>query len=325
MRWLTFLFLLVTPLGSAAAPALSGTWVLQQASSPAELARLEAGSLGAALQTPAIRGFCLRFPWRAADRDFALLEAGLKIARNHKLDFSVRFMAGRHTPARVFDAGCRYYLSQSSREKVPVPFLEDGAPNPIFEREYEAYVKRLATWCRAHGVRLLHLAWYGQEWAELNHGAEVRALKGYSFANWLTAHRRLIDIGLCVAGDDLAVEFPFSGHGPLTDAAPALARHVIAQAGPDSPRFYCQANGWGPGGEWGAPTAATEAAFDRVWTLPIRRGLQMIQPRDYDWPALFKRLADVHAAYCEVYAPSFTMAHQKELVEEIRKFAVRTR
>lgn len=301
---------------------ISGTWVLQQAASVRELERLEAGSLGAALATPAVRGFCLRVPWQAIARDFSLLEAGLRIARRQHLAFSVRFMAGRHTPARVFEQGCRCYFSDRAHEKVPAPFLEDGSPNLLFEREYEALVKRLAQWCRAHDVHLLHLAWYGQEWAELNHGREVRALPGYSYTNWLRAHQRLIDIGLKYAGRDLAVEFPFSGHGPLTDAASDLADYVIKKLGPESPCFFCQANGWGPGGEWGAPNAATESAFDRVWPKPIRRGLQAIQPNDYDWAAMFRRVRATRATYCEVYAPSFTLAHKAELATEIRKFAM---
>jgi hypothetical protein len=260
------------------------------------------------------------------DGDFALLEAGLKIARDHQMNFSVRFMAGRHTPARVFAQGCRFYLtSRGTREKVPTPFLEDGSPNLTFEKEYDTFVGKLAAWCRANQVRLLHLAWYGQEWAELNHGKEVRAAKGYSYANWLRAHTRLIDIGLKYAGKDLAVEFPFSGHGPLTDASVALADHVLKQIGPTNPVFFCQANGWGPNGDWGAPSREVETAFDRVWQKPICRGQQAIQPQDYDWTALYQKLYENRATYCEVYAPSFTMKRRAVLFSEIRKFAERAR
>ena len=62
---------------------------------------------------------------------------------------------------------------------------------------------------------------------------------------------RLLDIGLKSAGADLAVELPFSGYGPLTEAAVALADHVVERIGPANPAFFCQANGWGPGGDWG--------------------------------------------------------------------------
>ena len=115
---------------------------------------------------------------------------------------------------------------------------------------------------------MLHLAWYGQEWAELNHGKEVRAVPGYRYDRWLVAHKRLLDIGLKHAGPNLAVEFPLSGYGPLAEASAALADHVIAKAGAGSDWIFVQANGWGPGGEWGAPDPKTEAAFDRVWEKP---------------------------------------------------------
>src|SRR5262249_11473838 len=157
------------------------------------------------------------------------------------------------------------------------------------------FVTRLAQWCRDHDVRLLHLAWYGQNWAELNHGKEVRAVPGYSEERWLQAHLRLLDIGLKHAGDDLAVELPFSGYGPLAAAASAFGEHVVAKLGPSSPRFFCQANGWSPAGDWGAPDARTEAAFDKVWVKPICRGQQMIQPLDYDWAACYRRLYENQA------------------------------
>ncbi len=301
--------------------SVAGTWVLQQAASPGELQRELRRSLASALDTPHIRGFCLRFPWKAADEDFSLIEAGLKIARAHGVSYSIRFMAGRHTPDRVFARGCRFYLGgRSGNERVPVPFLADGSPNTVFEAEYEAYVARLAAWCRSREVRLLHLAWYGQDWAELNHGKEVRSQAGYSYANWLRAHERLLDIGLKHAEKDLAIELPFSGYGSLTDAAVSLADHVVGEIGQRNPLFFCQANGWGPNGDWGAPSPEVEAGFDRVWQKPICRGQQAIQPGDYAWPELFRKLYENRATYCEVYAPSFTLKRSAELAAEIRKF-----
>lgn len=301
--------------------SIAGTWVLQQAASPDELDRELRRSLATALRTPKIRGFCLRFPWKAADEDFSLIEAGRKIAHDHGVSYSIRFMAGRHTPDRIFAKGCRFYLGgRGGNERVPVPFLADGSPNSVFEAEYEAYVARLAAWCRSRDVRLLHLAWYGQDWAELNHGKEVRSQAGYSYANWLRAHEHLLDIGLKHAGKDLAIEFPFSGYGPLTDAAGSLADHVVGKIGERNPLFFCQANGWGPNGDWGAPNPQVEAAFDLVWQKPICRGQQAIQPGDYAWSELFRNLYENRATYGEVYAPSFTLKRSTELAAEIRKF-----
>ena len=153
-----------------------------------------------------------------------MLQSGRTIARRYHVDYSIRFMAGRHTPTRVFDKGCPFYTKRSLQgdlEKVPAPFTEDGVSNAIFEREYEALVARLSQWCRTQEIHLLHLAWYGQDWAELNHGREVRALPGYTFENWLRAHQRLVDIGLKYAGEGLAIELPFSGYGPCCEAAGA--------------------------------------------------------------------------------------------------------
>ncbi len=301
----------------AAGAAVSGTWVLQQVSSPAEWQRLQP-DLAAALSTPDMRGLSLRVPWRAIDSSFALLDAGRDLAKRRGVSFSARFMAGRHTPARVFESGSPFYMHDG--EKVPIPFLPDGEPNNFFEAAYKDLATRLAQWSRANGSPLLHLAWYGQDWAELNHGQEVRSAPGYRYENWLRAHMRLIDIALELADRKLSTELPFSGHGPLTDVAMRFTDYVIDQIGGWDRRFFCQANGWGPKGEWGAPDEDTEAVFDRVWAKPICRGLQMIQPQDYDWPAVFRRLYQAKATYCEVYAASFTLEHKKQLADEVHKF-----
>lgn len=297
--------------------AVSGTWVLQQASSVQDLQHYTA-TLSTALATPRVRGFSLRVPWKSIDADFALPDAGLALARRYKLPISLRFMAGRHTPARVFEAGSPFYLR--GQEKVPVPFLPDGSPNSFFEAEYKKLVERLAAWSRKNGAPLLHLAWYGQDWAELNHGEEVRSAPGYRYENWIRAHERLLDVAFATADATLSTELPFSGHGPLTDAAARFADYAVSELGGWNPLFYCQANGWGPRGEWGAPDDDTEAAFDKVWAMRICRGLQMIQPQDYDWAAVFKRLYDTRAAYCEVYAQSFEKEHRRALAGEIAKF-----
>jgi hypothetical protein len=328
----TAVFVPLAAMGAAQTPettlpnadAIAGTWVLQQVSSAAELKRL-APVLSQAMKTPHLRGFCLRVPWRSVDSDFSLLQQGLELARQNGIAYSVRFMAGRHTPPSVFDRGCRHYLTGKGGEKVPAPFMADGSPNQVFEEAYGKFVRTLADWCRQNGVRLLHLAWYGQEWAELNHGKEVRALSGYSQANWVRAHQRLIDIGLQQAGRDLAVELPLSGHGPLTDASLELAQYALKRLGPTNQSFFVQANGWGPRGDWGAPTAETEAAFDRIWKLPLCRGQQAIQPQDYDWSLLYAKLYENHSTYCEIYTPSFGMKQRDLLAQEMARFAATIR
>ena len=299
--------------------AVKGTWVLQQTDSVAQFDSLMAGYLGSALNEANIVGFSQRVPWNVIDGDFTLLQRGYDAATSRGLKYAPRFMAGRHTPARIFNApiNCPYYLKDGTNEKVPRPFKTDGTPNTVFEAQWDAFVEQLENWCRARNIRELHLSWYGQDWAELNHGAQVRALPGYTYQNWLNGHKRLIDRALAHADAYLAVEFPFSGHGPLSSntgspAARDFADHVIASIGTCKPRFFAQANGWGPSsggvmGDWGAPDAATEAAFDSdVWPEQIYRGQQMIQPYDYaNWSTIFQQLYTNKATYCEVYAGSF--------------------
>lgn len=294
--------------------SVCGTWVLQQVMSEPEL-RYRTPALDTVLESPGVTGLSLRFPWNAIDTDFSVLEEGLAIARRHGKEFSVRFMAGRHTPARVFDAGAPNYVVDG--ERVPAPFDANGRPNTIFEREYDAFVGRLAAWARDNGVSLLHLAWYGQDWAELNHGKEVRALPGYTDDVWVDTHRRLIDIGSRHAGPDLAVELPLSGYGYLSGGQSATLADKVIQTGKP---WYVQANGWGPSGEWGAPSASVEEDFDRIWAKPVPRGVQAIQPEDYDWSLLYANARAVGATYAEVYLPSFQGASSAALYEEAASF-----
>lgn len=299
-----------------------GTWVLQQVTSRGQLASLRP-RIERALEVDGVTGFSIRVPWTLIDRDLGVLDDARALASAAGKRLSIRFMAGAHTPEHVFTAGSPYYMSGG--KKVPTPFTSSGGVNAPFEAAYRDLVERLAGWSRANDVRLLHLSWYGQDWAELNHGKEVRARPGYSQAAWLRAHERLVDIGASVASADLAVELPLSGYGPVAHngLAAALAQRVIDRVGPSSPRFFVQANGWSPSGEWGAPDASTEAAFDEVWDLPVRRGLQAIQPQDYDWSAAYARLRAVGATYAEVYLPSFEGARAAELRREAAAFASR--
>ena len=319
------------------AEAICGTWPTQQVgghqpgqTSKAQFDELEENTIRPALLFKDVRGFSHRFPWFEIDTSMALAERGLALARNCNVDYCIRFMAGRYTPERVYKAGCRYIEVQQKGPfndspeavtKVPVPFNEDGSPNVVFEREYEKYVAELAGWCRANNVRLLHLAWYGGMWDELYHSQQIRELKGYTYEHWRDAHYRLIDIALRQAGRSLAVEFPFSGHGPTGDTVNELTAYVLKKIGPNNDIFFFQANGWGEKGRWGSPDAEMEALKSRAFEQPVYRALQMIQPQDYDWSKVYQWLYQTHATYAEVYTPSFTMPHKNELQKEITKFA----
>jgi hypothetical protein len=231
-------------------------------------------------------------------------------------------MAGRWTPERVFDAGSPYYLVDG--QKVPTPFTSAGGPNTVFENAYEGEVHSLVTWCRNNGVHLLHLPWYGQNFAELNNGREVRSAPGYTYAAWLGGHERLFDIALKVAGPDLAIEFPLSGYGPLVQAANDLARHIAGKTAGAPGEVYVQANGLDARGDWGAASPAIEEQMENaVWPLPIPRGEQMIGTGDYDWDQVYARLRANHAAYVEVYVTSFArdLPHHDQLLKDIASFA----
>jgi hypothetical protein len=327
------------PRSSTLADASCGTWVLQQVSSVTELERVRP-RLEAALALPGVKGLSVRFPWDAADltgaeRSDPILDLAREIADSRHKALAIRFMAGEHTPDRVFRAGAAYYLHAGRR--VPLPWSNASGDHRVFLRAYGAYVGRLAAWSRAHRVSLLHLSWYGQEWAELNHGRAVRAAPGYSESAWLAGHRQLIDVGVRHSGSDLTVELPLSGHGPLSGGlSAALADHIISRVGPNSDRFLIQANGWNETQEWGAPSMAVESQFDAIWDKPVRRGLQMIQPDGFDWAEVFDSLDATKALYAEVYLPSFwqvpgptaahdhnTLARIAQLESEIEAFAQR--
>jgi hypothetical protein len=296
-----------------------GTWVLQQVTSAQQLQQLRP-LLDDALATPGVVGFSLRVPWTAIDGDLGLLDAGLGVARAHGVAFSARFMAGRHSPARVLDAGPTYTVSGA---RIPAPFGPDGRPNAAFEAAYGDAVAALAAWSRANGAPLLHLAWYGQDWAELNHGREVRAAPGYSYDAWLAAHRRLVDVAVARAGGPgLVLEWPLSGYGPLWPAAGDLADHLVGAFATDPGGVVVQANGWDHDGVWGAPDASVERQMDAALTRPLTRAFQSIQPTATRWRETYGVARAKGARYVEVYADSFRGDAAPELEAEVRPGAV---
>jgi hypothetical protein len=291
-----------------ALPPVCGTWALQQSLSTTQLQQ-GATLISASLRTPGVRGLSSRAPWNVVDTDLSLFEEAYRQATALRKSLSIRFMAGRHTPARVFAAGAYSYVD-SAGARVPKPFSNTGvAGNPVFEAEYDKTVARLAAWSRSHGVRELHLPWYGHLWAEIDNGDEIRATPGYSFAAWLQGHQRLIDIGLRHAGPDLSIEFAMSGHwGPNAIAQRDLAAYMIARTRPWTPLIFVQGNGLGV--TLGSPT-----------TLELFRGMQMYGIGDYDWAAIYQRLREVGATYVEVYANSFTSARSAQLAAQIAPYS----
>ncbi|WP_243058099.1 hypothetical protein [Nocardioides sp. SR21] len=326
--------------GGSTDNAICGTWVLYQVESVSQLRTLRT-KIEDALALPGVVGFSVRFPWDAADMTGTqtttpLLDEAADIAADSGKALSIRFMAGAHTPQRVFDAGAASYLVNGN--PAPLPWSNASGDHQVFLDAYRDYLAKLAAWSKAHDVRLLHLSWYGLDWAELNHGAEVRAAPGYSQSTWLTGHEQLIDVGAQFASKNLTVELPLSGYGPLSGGqSAALADHIAERMGARVDQFAIQANGWDETQEWGSPSAAVENDFDKIWNGPVpTRGLQMIQPDGYDWAKVYDRLATADALYAEVYLPSFwqtpgpsaaydnnTTARIAQLENEIAAFAKR--
>jgi hypothetical protein len=302
-------------------------WALEQAETAAEVLGTYRAQVADARNTvPAVSGFSLRFPWSAVDEPRtlgSLLSAGKRVADENGLKFSVRFMAGRSTPSRLLaQMGPAYTASSAAGEVFPMPFRSDGtAGNPYFADAYEALLRRLATWYDANGCTLLHAAWYGMEWAELNHGMEIRGAPGYSEPAWLSAHQWLVNRAAAVQADhpDVVFEWPLSGYGPLATMSPALADHIVRMFGAHSNKAVIQANGWSHEGQWGARIPAVDAAMDACFRRPVARGVQAIrgwgestlhpQYSRAQIARALNRARACSAGYVELYLPTLLSAN----------------
>jgi hypothetical protein len=299
-----------TPNTSQGSTTISGIWVLQQATSTSQV---DSQLVETALGTPHIRGYSLRVPWSAIDGSSILLDQGLEVARTHHVAFSIRFMAGRYTPAEVFQGGSPSYTVAGTR--FPLPFNSDGSPNTTFENAYRQEVSTLAGWSRKHGVRLLHLPWYGELWNEYYLGPAVMGSPGYSYQAWLTAHERLAQIAFQFAGSDLGIEFPLSGvdNSPNHSVFKDLSNYANSLAGSHPTWLYVQTNGLGQ---------ATYGMRVFGGGLKVEHAQQMFRGDDYDWAAIFNLVRLSHDAYVEIYAASFrpSLLHHAELVAQVGSF-----
>jgi hypothetical protein len=290
---------------------ISGTWVLQQANDASEV---DTSSVEAALMTPHVRGYSLRVPWSAVDGSTSLLDKGLQVARAHHLEFSIRFMAGRSTPARVFQAGAPSYTVSGSQ--VPTPFNKDGSPDAIFEHAFQEQVAAMAAWCRRNSVHILHLPWYGELWSEYYNGPAVVAAPGYSYASWLTAHEHLATIAWQYAGADLAIEFPLSGTDQSAKhlAFKDLGKFLNKLAAAHPTWLIVQTNGLGQP-KYGMHPFASRG-------IQLEHAQQMFNGNDYDWNAIFNLIRAGKDVYVEIYVTSFSpnLPHHVELVAQVAGF-----
>jgi hypothetical protein len=302
------------PASTATAPskvtpaAACGTWVLQQIGSAADLDR-QAADIKRALAVPGVTGFSMRVPWSAIDKDLTLLDKGRALATGAKKKFSIRFMAGRYTPKRVFDAGAYSYVAATG-DRMPKPFSNTGAAgNPVFEREFDAVVARLVNWARNNSVSLVHLPWYGYLWAEIYHGEDLQATSGYSYAAWLAAHKKLVQLAYARAGNGVAVEFALSGHwGGRNTGSTDVSNAIVGVAGTWSRYMFVQGNGLG-------------RFNNKATSREIYHAKQMYDGGNYDWTAMYRNLYDNDERYVEIYTSSFSLTGAKQLATEAQRFA----
>jgi hypothetical protein len=283
-----------TAAAASALPPVCGVWVLEQVSGPWELNNMRP-QLEAALATPGVRGLSVRAGWDAIDGDLSIFDRAYEIAQSAGKELSIRVMAGRYTPARVFTLGAYSYVD-SNGDRIPKPFSSSGVPgNPVFEQQYRDMVSSLAAWSSNHGVRLLHLPWYGHLWAEIDNGPEIQGAAGYSTYAWTVGHLTLLSIGLAASNANLAVEFPMSGHwGNGSSQASNFFDLIVNSVGQWSSQVFVQGNGLGVYNS------------DPSWGRPIHSGIQMYDGNQYDWQAAFAHAASVQTTYVEVYTSSFT-------------------
>jgi hypothetical protein len=297
------------PPAACSVVAVCGTWSLIEASSSSQLTANAA--LDASLTTPGLKGLSVRVPWTAIASNLDVLTAGYNLAQSHGVGYTIRFMAGTSTPTQDLGNAVAY----SGGGMLPLPWGPGTTPthfvaNTVFESAYTATVAELAAFARAHGIRELHLPWYGGPWAEQYLGPEIEAAPGYSYQNFLTGQERLIQIGMQYAGSDLAVEFPFTGIG-TGQVDGDLASYITTTYGAWNPDIVVQANnltdtGSSSGGGWS-----------------IYNGKQMVGMGDYNWANVYQTLTASKSLSVEIYDTSFdpSLAHAGLLRSEIASFA----
>ncbi|MFZ1801500.1 MAG: hypothetical protein WAU03_01130 [Candidatus Saccharimonas aalborgensis] len=193
-----------------------------------------------------------------------------------KRDLALRPIFGQYTPPNWTDQMADYFVYEhTSGAFVPHPAAAGvsnatnmtrngavasggtiGQPNTVFEDLFRAWWRDFfipfAVDCEAnHGVRtrLLHGGWYGYNYSELYYGPAVQQTNsGYTFTQWVNAHKNLMSIVHDELPATMATEFGLSGHGPIvggaTPAIETLLTHATSLFGSGSDRFYASANGW---------------------------------------------------------------------------------
>ena len=328
-----------------------GTWVLKEAATTTQLTNVT-NTIKQGLSYQNMRGLSFRTNWSSIDSGGVFNPAIFNQAKSivavyPSQDYTIRVIAGSKSPARLFaQSGMHYYLRDADNNlangdqedalkspKVPLPYNPSSTgfePNLAFEAEYTKLVDSLVAYAQANNIKLIHMPWYGRDWAELNYHDEMLD-DGLTIEKWLSGHKRLADIVYERVKNypDLSVEFPLSGWNSSPDGRSAttqlLSYMLDAGAHPQwanwSGRLLVQGNGYGKysglDANKGTPTA--REAY---------RGMQMYDQFDnYTdlWAQMYRNLGSdpLYGTYLEVYAESFgyTAANQANLQAAITEFA----
>lgn len=301
----------------------AGTWVIRQLTSSggrtgfATLAAATA-DINAFLDVPGCVGFSPRIPWDEVETSAgvyttAFLDSCRALATAKGKLFIPRFIAGQYTPTYIKTAGGTVSVGGVT---IPRPFTSSGgAANTDFDDSYEDLLATIVAWASGKSnVVGIHCAWHSYQYSELYYGPEIQSLfsgnANTNKPNYIAACKRLIDRAFAVSTAAFPVAFGLSGHGPIQGVTDQLSTYMRTISQQDfSPRILMNANGWGPGGEWGGALEATHDAD--VWPKLVLRGLQDIHPANggdrsaTNWDTMFdnaENLAGRKATWVELYA-----------------------
>lgn len=291
-----------------------GTWATQQITSVTDFNDKRATILSA-LQHPGVVGLSMRWPWKNfldPTSTGGIMDLGRDVADEAGKRFCVRFMAGQHTPDFVFNNGAANFLL-SNGNRCPKPWQNSTtspfAPNTVFENAWIAYVNDLAAYSKTHGMRVLHLSWYGALWAELFHGTEVQNASGYTYDNWLTGHRRLVDLASGLDDNTMALEVATTGHGTQGTVFNDVVGYIQTVNGASFPEWWIQQNNY-------------DVGTGNTVTRTVHSAAQMVDiVGRQDWTPIYDQLVTNGKKYIEIYIyDSFRLGNTADLFAEAAAF-----
>lgn len=315
---------------------LAGAWAISEVHSLTSLNN-DKGNIDFALAKPGVVGYSPRIGVRSlinADGSFnpAIPNRALEIVRAHGKKLVIRIIFGKYTTNSVLNQGPTI---TSGGNIAPAPFNPGtGGPNAPLEALMDSVLRQAADWAEDKPeVEGFHMGWASLNYSEHYFGTEVQRLMPSqgevsglerSKVAYVAACKRVMSIAYAILQPrGMFVAFGQSGHGPInsTTITPGSTRithelslHALNLGGPHSPFILVNANGFGPGGEWGG---ALESAHDRdVFGKELNVGAQDIHPANggprsvQDWQTMERNLNAVDAGpanviWVEWYTPQW--------------------